>query len=373
MPTEKESINAAHHWRLDDAVAYWRANKVIPYSRAYADAYAVFKQTRDDAEKDAQARAELYIAVGLIVGTAVCSLGPIAGVLAAGQRATRVGLVSLANAANRLGVANRAAAWSVMTRFTFGGAPQLAAAGWGSHGKDILKKHMSDFALGGVPNSTERAPSATQPIRPRNSSDNSQLPIEYYLTLDGLLLKSRNALAATASEMVDNKHVPASELEEFWQGARRGNLIVKAPKKAMADADLRKLANEMELAIWATAALSWKWKEKHRNVNRSGMNPGHYYTTEYSNYLDEDRVLERIDKVAKAAGVEKYTIMQYKQSRDSKGQPVMRSYSSRALPNNWDDTFGMWHSDDDKNLFIQWARTYVTEKAKATVMPLDLQ
>ena len=373
MPTEKESINGDYYWRLDSAADQWRGNKVIPYSRAYADAYSVFKKTRDDAEKDAQARAELYIAVGMIVGAAVCGLGPVAGVLAAGQRATRVGLVSIANAAGRMGIANRAAAWSVMKRFTFGGLPQLASAGWGSHGKEIVKKHMTDFASKGVPDSTQVAVSARQPIRQRDSTDQMQLPIEYFLKLDGLLLKAKNAISTCATDLVDNDAVPASELEDYWRCVMKGNLIAKAPKTPMGEVEMKKLANEMELAIWATAALSWKWKKRHQNVNRSGMNPGHYYTTHYSKYLEEDRVLERIDKVAKDAGISKYNVMQYMRSRNSAGQTVMRSYSSRSLPQNWDDTFGVWHSSDDKDLFIQWANTYVIEKAKRTIMPLDLQ
>lgn len=372
MATAKEQINAAYQWRLENAYSNWRANKVIPYSRAYADAFKAYEKTRGDAEKAAQARAELYIAVGMIAGAAVCGLGPVAGVIASGQRAARIGNIAVANAASRLGIMNRGQAWGLMKKFTFGGLPQFTSAVWSSHGKDLVKNSLTSFTTGGVPAVTAPAAGATQGVR---DGTGTQLPIEYYLMLEGLLLKARNAVANTAEAMVDDSAVSEGELEEYWTQAIKSNFIKKAPTTGMSQSELVKLANEMELALWATAAMGWKTFSQHTHVSRSGM-VRHETRTNYSGYLDsdptgDDPVLERIDKVSKALGNDRYYIMTYQQSRNAQGQTVLRSDSVRSVKQSWDDYFGLHHSAGEKDTFLEWARTYVIERARATTIPAE--
>ncbi len=370
MATAKEQLNSHYHWRLEDAYSNWRANKVIPFSRAYADAFKAYEKTRGDAEKELQARAELYIAVAMIAGSAFLGLGPIAGIIASGKRAARIGNIAIANAVGRLGVVDRAQAWVVMKKFTFGGLPQFTSAVWDSHGKELVKNKLTTFAMDGVAQVTSPAGSATQGVR----ESGTQLPIEYYLMLEGLLLKARNAVANTAQSMVDDTNVSEAQLEEYWKQTIGGNFIKKAPKVLPSDTDLVRLANEMELALWAMAALEWRWQ---RTVQRRfpddlpGRGPTWVETvTEYSAYLESDKVLERVDKLMKDLGEHRY-IMTYQESRNAQGQRVLRSNSVRTLNESWDDHFGAWHSDGEKNTFLDWAHTYVVERANKVMVPTD--
>lgn len=375
MATAKEQLNADYHWRLDDAYSNWRANKVIPYSRAYADAFKAYEKARGEAEKAAAARAELYITVGMIAGAAVCGLGPVAGVIASGQRAARIGNIAVANAAGRLGVMSRAQAWGLMKKFTFGGVPQFASAVWGSHGKELVKGKLTSFTTGGVPDVPAPAPGAKQGVR----DTGVQLPIEYYLMLEGLILKTRNAVANTAQVMVDDAKVSEAELEEYWKQTIKGNFIKKSPQTPMPRSELVKLANEMELALWATAALGWKTASHHKYKVPRGPRKGEtlrYTTTHYSGYLDsdpfgDDPILERVDKVAKALGMDRYHIMTYQESRNAQGKKVLRSDSVRSVKQSWDDYFGLDHERKEKDTFIQWATTYVVERARNTMLPAE--
>ena len=86
--TKKEQIYSAHFYPFLSAAAdKWMQRRIIPYSRCYSDAYAMFTETKQKATEDRQKRVELYIAVGMLAGTALCALGPVAGVLAAGSLA----------------------------------------------------------------------------------------------------------------------------------------------------------------------------------------------------------------------------------------------------------------------------------------------
>lgn len=360
MATEKEVIFSTFHSLVDTHVGFWRGRRVIPYSRAYADAYAAYVDTRKEAEKDQGRRMELYLAVGMLVGAAACGLGPVAGAIAAGHRSARIGVVALANAANRLGLSSRASAWMLMSKFTFGSAPKVASAAWGSHGKDILKKHMTQFT-GGVVMPGAAAAAVQSPLRSGIKRD--KMPIEFFLELEGLLLKAENAIMGCALEMVSSPGVSAKELQQYCDAVGKSNLFTKSPRVDMPLERMMQLANEMEMAMWAFAASSWRSTRTVPAVNRTGMGPSTRVVTDYSDYLGEDRILERIDKLAKNLKMSHYIT-----ERSVTGSPL-KQLNGKA---SWDDHFGFWHSDDDKDLLIKWAKTYVTAKANKAMMPLEL-
>jgi hypothetical protein len=357
MATPKEKIYSEFYPFVDTNVDFWRGRRVIPYSRAYADAYAAYVDTRKKAEEDRARRMDLYLAVGMLAGVAACGLGPVAAMIAAAQRPARIGVVALANAVSRLGIANRGAAWALMTKFTFGGMPQIATAVWGSQGRDILKKHLNNFS-GGVATTGKAAAAVRVPLR--NDIQRDKMPIEFFLELDGLLLKAKNAITGCALDMIQAPGVSVEEFRQYCDITRKSNLFTKSPKMDMTGEQMTRLANEMELALWAFAASSWKQTRTVPTVNRTGAGPSTKQVTDYSNYLEEDRVLERIDKVAKNLGM-----TQFVTERSKKGAAVA------SIKGGWDEYFGVWHSSDDKDLLIKWAKTYVTYKANKTVMPLE--
>lgn len=365
MATEKERIYSSFYPFVDTHVDFWRGRRVIPYSRAYADAYAAFVETRKAAEKDRARRMDLYLAVGMLAGAAICGLGPVAaaigGASATLKRGPRIAIVSLANAASRMGIANRGAAWGLMTKFTFGGMPDIAKAVWASQGRDVFKASLNKFTGGTV--TTGKAAAAVQaPIRAGIKRD--KMPIEYYLELDSLLLHAKNAITGCALELIKEPGVSAKEFQQYCDTVRKSNLFVKSPRVDLSGEQMTRLANEMELALWAVAATSWKQTRIVPTANRTGTHTSHRRVTDYSDYLEEDRVLERIDTVAKNLGMKHYYT-----ERSSKGEGLKRIAGGAS----WDDLFGAWHSDEDKDLLIKWAGTYVTYKANQTVMPLDFK
>jgi hypothetical protein len=365
---KKETIYSNHFYPfLDGAASKWLGRRIVPYSRCYADAFSVFTETKKQAIEDRQKRMELYIAVGMLAGTALCGLGPVAGILSAGSRGLMWKVANLSRAMGRMGIANQVAAWKVMSTFTFKALPAVGKLWWSERGKAILKDSLSK--MGGVVQPGAGGSSIT-PVREGTSRD--KLPLEYYLDLEGLILKAKNALIDNFEKMILDSAISVTEFETWCDHHRKANFIAKAPTDEFSQNDLNKIANEMELALWTQAALSWKYiGRKHNNSFTEGE--GYHNAVMYADFLEEDRILERVDKVAKALGIKGYDYALYDFSQNKKGETMLRSHTTGRVKQAWDDHFGRWHSDEEKDRFCGWAYAYVQQKADLVGVPDELQ
>jgi hypothetical protein len=254
-----------------------------------------------------------------------------------------------------------------MSTFTFKVLPATGKLWWSERGKAMLQASLSKME--GVVQPSAGGKSIT-PVRAGTSRD--KLPIEYYLDLEGLILKSKNALTDNFESMIKDPGISVGEFENWCDHHRKANFIAKAPTDDFSQKELDKIANEMELALWAQDALSWKFVGKRRN-NSFTQGEGYRYAVMYADFLKEDRVLERVDKIAKDLGIKGYDYALYNFSKNEKGETILRSHTTGRINKSWDNYFGRSHSEDEMDHFCGWAYAYVQQKADMVNVPDELQ